>query len=61
MPLFAGGGTQSKVREMRALEAKAEEDLAGARRNIEAQVRQNLSGVRNGDAQIRFKGCATSR
>lgn len=52
IPLFAGGATQSKVRESIALEEKAKEELAGARRNASSQVRQAFAGVMNGQAQV---------
>ena len=52
IPLFAGGATQSKVRESVALEEKAKEELTGAKRNASSQVRQNFAGVMNGQAQV---------
>ena len=52
IPLFAGGAMQSKVRESVALEQKAQEELTGAQRNANSQVRQAFSGVMNGQAQI---------
>lgn len=52
IPLFAGGATQSKVRESVALEEKAKEELAGAQRNASSQVRQSFMGVMNGQAQV---------
>jgi outer membrane protein len=52
IPLFAGGATQSKVRESVALEEKAKEDLTAARRNANSQVRQAFAGVMNGQAQV---------
>jgi len=52
IPLFAGGATQSKVRESVALEEKAKEELAGAQRNASSQVRQSFAGVMNGQAQV---------
>ena len=52
IPLFAGGATQSKVREAVALEEKAKEDLTGAKRNASSQVRQFFAGVMNGQAQV---------
>lgn len=52
IPLFAGGAMQSKVRESVALELKAKEELTGAQRNANSQVRQAFSGVINGQAQI---------
>ncbi|WP_310626483.1 TolC family outer membrane protein [Limnohabitans sp.] len=52
IPLFAGGATQSKVRESVALEEKAKEELTGAQRNASSQVRQAFAGVMNGQAQV---------
>jgi outer membrane protein len=52
IPLFAGGATQSKVRESVALEEKAKEELTGAKRNASSQVRQTFAGVMNGQAQV---------
>jgi outer membrane protein len=52
IPLFAGGATQSKVRESVALEEKAKEELTGAKRNTSSQVRQTFAGVMNGQAQV---------
>lgn len=52
VPLYAGGGTQSRVREALALHDKASADLEGARRSVDAQVRQAFAGVTNGQAQV---------
>jgi outer membrane protein len=52
VPLYAGGATQSKVRESLLLEDKAYEDLIGAKRSANTQVRQAFAGVMNGQAQI---------
>ena len=52
VPLFAGGAMQSKVRESVALEEKAKEELTGAQRNANSQVRQAFAGVMNGQAQV---------
>jgi outer membrane protein len=52
IPLFAGGATQSKVREAMALEKKAKDELTGAQRNASSQVRQTFAGVMNGQAQV---------
>lgn len=51
VPIFAGGGSQSRVRESLALLDKAEADLANARRAAESQARQAFWGVINGEAQ----------
>lgn len=52
IPLYAGGGTQSRVREALALQEKAEADLETARRQATVQVRQAFAGVVNGQAQV---------
>jgi len=56
VPLFAGVGTQSRVREALALQEKAAAELGAARRNAEAQVRQAFSGLTNGQAQDQCGG-----
>ena len=52
IPLFAGGATQSKVRESVALAEKAHDELIGAQRSASSQARQAFAGVVNGQAQI---------
>lgn len=52
IPLFAGGGTQARVREAVALKDKAKEDLEAARRLAITQARQAFSGFTNGAAQV---------
>lgn len=52
VPIYSGGGTQSRVREALALEEKAREDLVFAQRNAATQVRQAYAGVVNGRAQV---------
>lgn len=52
VPLYAGGGTQSLVREAVALEEKARQELAAAQRSAASQVRQAYAGVVNGLAQV---------
>lgn len=52
LPLYAGGGTQSRVRESLLLLAKAQDDLLGAKRSASSQVRLAFAGVLNGQAQI---------
>ena len=53
LPLFAGGGTQSKVRESLALADKAESDAETARRNASQAARQSYLGVTSGTAQVK--------
>ncbi len=52
IPLFAGGATQSKVREALALEQKAKEELTAAQRITSSQIKQTFAGVINGQAQV---------
>lgn len=52
IPLFAGGATQSKVRESLILEDKARDELLGAKRGAASQVRQAFAGIMNGQAQL---------
>ncbi|HSD39888.1 MAG TPA: TolC family outer membrane protein [Rhodocyclaceae bacterium] len=53
VPLYAGGATQSKVRESLALSTKAESDLETQRRNAVQAARQAFVGVTSGIAQVR--------
>jgi outer membrane protein len=53
MPLFAGFGVTSKVREAIALEDKAREDLESARRTAAQGARQAYLGVNSGLAQVK--------
>lgn len=52
IPLYAGGATQSRVREALALAEKAQDELTLTRRTVATQVRQAYSGVSTGQAQI---------
>jgi outer membrane protein len=52
VPIYSGGGTQSRVREAIALEEKVRDDVIFAQRNAATQVRQAYSGVINGKAQV---------
>ena len=53
MPIFEGGGTQSKVREAEANRDRAKQELENARRNVATQTRQAYLGVVNGMAQVK--------
>jgi outer membrane protein len=53
IPLFAGGATQSRVREAVALETKARADLDAARQTVRANVRQAHYAVLAALAQVR--------
>ncbi len=52
IPIFSGGGPQSRVREAIALKEKSREDLETADRQAVAQARQAFTGVVNGIAQV---------
>ena len=52
IPLYAGGATQSRLREALALQDKAAAELEGARRAALSQLSQAASGVINGSAQV---------
>ena len=53
VPIFAGGLTQSRVREAVALRDKAELDLESAQRAVAQSVRQQFLNVTSGIAQVR--------
>lgn len=53
LPIFAGGGTQSKVRESQALSAKSQQDLEAAKRNAAQLARSAFLSVTSGVAQVR--------
>ena len=52
VPIFAGGLTQSRVREALAGRDKAEQDLENTQRTIAQSVRQNYLNVTSGIAQV---------
>ena len=53
LPIFQGGGQQSRVREAYALKDKAAHDLETTKRNAALATRQAFLGVTNGKAQVR--------
>ena len=55
LPLFAGGGVQSQVREKAALRDAARDDLETARRTAEQSVRTAYLGVTAGAAQVQAR------
>ena len=55
IPLFAGGGVQSQVREKAALRDAARDDLETARRTAEQSVRTAYLGVTAGAAQVQAR------
>lgn len=52
IPLYAGGATQSRVREALSLAQKAQDELTLTRRTVANQVRQAYAGIVSGQAQI---------
>lgn len=52
MPLFAGGGINSQVREAAAKELQAQDELETAKRQTRESVRQAYLGVTNGAALV---------
>ena len=53
IPLYQGGGTQSRVRQSLSNRDKAEADLENSKRTVAQSVRQNYLGVTNGVAQVK--------
>ena len=53
IPLFAGGGVNSSVRQAIALQERSRQELENARRNAALLARQSFLGVTNGMAQVR--------
>jgi outer membrane protein len=53
VPIFAGGLTQSRVREALALRDRAEQDFESAQRNVAQSVRANYLNVTSGISQVR--------
>ncbi len=53
IPLYQGGGTQSRVRQSLSNRDRADADLENAKRTVAQLVRQNYLGVTNGVAQVK--------
>lgn len=53
IPLFSGGGTQSKVRQSLSNRERAAQDLENTSRTVAQTVRQNYLGVTNGVLQVK--------
>lgn len=53
VPLYQGGGQQSRVREAIANKEKAQQDLENARRSVIYSTRQAFLGVTSGVAQVK--------
>jgi outer membrane protein len=60
VPLFAGFATQNRVKETLALEDKAQNDLAAARRGVAQATRALFLGVQSGAAQVQALEAAES-
>jgi outer membrane protein len=52
-PLFTGGATQAAIKESLALELKAENDVAAARRGVAQGTRVAFFGVQSGQARVK--------
>jgi outer membrane protein len=53
IPLFSGGGTQSRIKQSLSLRDRAEQDLENSRRSIGQSVRTFYSNVTSGAAQVK--------
>ena len=53
IPLYQGGGTQSKIRQALSNKDKANQDLENTKRTVAQNVRLNYLGVTNGVAQVK--------
>ena len=53
IPLFSGGGTQSRVRQSLSNRERAAQDLENTSRTVAQTVRQNYLGVTNGVLQVK--------
>ena len=53
IPLYAGGATQSQVRQALALRDRTQQDLENAQRTVAQSVRQNFLAVSNGISLVR--------
>jgi outer membrane protein len=53
IPLYQGGGTQSRIRQALSNKERAAQDLENTQRNVAQLVRQNYLGVTNGAAQVK--------
>ncbi|MDO9234601.1 MAG: TolC family outer membrane protein [Aquabacterium sp.] len=61
MPLYAGGSVQNRVKEVLALQEKAERDVDLAKRTVSLITRQAFSGVQSGLAQVKaYEAAETS-
>lgn len=55
IPLFAGGGAQSQLREKAALASQAQENFEATRRRVEQETRAAFLGVTAGASQVKAR------
>ncbi len=53
IPIYQGGGVQSKVRQSLSNREKSAQDLENTKRTVAQSVRQSFLGVKNGVAQVK--------
>lgn len=53
IPLFAGGGISSQIREAAAKELQAKDELEAAKRQVKEDVRRTYLGVTSGEAEVK--------
>lgn len=53
IPLYSGGGTQSRIRQSLSNRDRAQQDLENTKRTVSQNVRQNYLGVTNGVLQVK--------
>jgi outer membrane protein len=53
VPIYQGGGTQSRIRQSLSSREKAAQDLENTKRTVAQSARQSFLGVKNGVAQVK--------
>ena len=53
VPIYQGGGTQSRIRQSLSAKERAAQDLENSKRSVAQSVRQSFLGVTNGVAQVK--------
>jgi len=53
IPIYSGGGTQSRIRQALSNRDRAQQDLENTKRTVSQSVRQNYLGVTNGVLQVK--------
>lgn len=53
IPIYQGGGTQSRVRQALSNRERSAQDLENTKRTVSQSVRQSFLGVKNGVAQVK--------